>query len=350
MKIKSALIAFTSILALSAAAQAEEGFYVGLGGGANHVHDDKIDNTAGNPSAEFDWGWAGVGTLGYKYDNGLRSELELGYRKNGADQVGAFAADGNVTTMSAMLNVLYDFDISDMLDTYVGVGAGIANIDYNRYRAAGSTIANESDTVPAVQGIVGASVPVTESTDAFLNYQYLHAIDTTVKSPAGVKTDLDYDSSTILAGLRFKMYGEEAAPAPAPAPVVAAAPEPAPAPEPMAEPISRTYIVFFDFDKSELTPEAQSVLAQAAEDAKAGNAVALKVVGHADRAGTDSYNMALSSRRANTVKTKLAQLGINGGNIQTMAKGESDPLVPTEDGVREPQNRRVELMYVIEPK
>ncbi len=349
MKIKTALIAFTSVLALSVAASAEEGFYVGLGGGANHVHNDKVNNGAGNNSVEFDWGWAGLGTVGYKYDNGLRSELELGYRKNNADTFGPFSADGNVATSTAMLNVLYDFDVSDMVDTYVGVGGGVANVDHNRFRAAGTNLVNDSDTAPAVQGIVGASVAVTEDADAFLNYQYLHAIDTNFKDTAGAKVDLDYDASTIVAGLKFKMYDTPvAAPVAVAAPVVAAAVA-APAPEPVAEPISRTYIVFFDFDKSELTPEAQSVLSQAAADAKAGNAVALKVVGHADRAGTDSYNMALSNRRAGIVKSQLANLGITSG-IQTMAKGESDPLIPTEDGVREPQNRRVEVMYVIEPK
>jgi OOP family OmpA-OmpF porin len=347
MKHKILLLAFTSMLAISASAHAEEGFYVGIGGGANNVHDDKVKGSGISAGAEYDWGYAAAGTLGYAYDNGIRSELELGYRDNSLDSIGTVSANGDVDAMSAMLNVLYDFDVSDMVDTYVGVGGGVVKVDYNNFRTLGGTVINDSDTVPAVQGIAGASLALTEKTDVFLNYQYLHAIDPSFKDSTNAKIETDYDSSMILVGLKYKLYGTTSAPvevAEEAAPVVAAAPEAAPAP------ISRTYIVFFDFDKSELTPEAMAVLKQASEDAQAGNAVALQVVGHADRAGSDSYNMALSNRRANTVESALTQLGLSNGNIQTMAKGESEPLVQTDDGVREPQNRRVEVMYVIDSK
>lgn len=335
------------LVAISFSAQAEEGFYIGVGAAANYAHDDEFDNGVTNPDTEYDWGWGGVGSLGYKYENGLRSELEFGYRGNDIDSVGNAAAQGDVQTMSAMLNVLYDFDITETeLDTYVGVGGGIAKVDYDNIRSGGTSLVNDSDTVPAVQGIVGASYPVAESTDVFLNYQYFHAIDPDLRDTSGSRVDTDYDACTFLAGVKFNMYETPAAPVVEPK--VAEAPAPAPAPAP--EPVSRTYLVFFDFDKSELTQEAMSVLSQAAEDAKAGNAVAIKVIGHADRSGTDSYNMALSSRRSNTVKNALSDLGIIGGNIQTIAKGETDPLVPTEDGVREPQNRRAEILYVVTPQ
>jgi outer membrane protein OmpA-like peptidoglycan-associated protein len=340
--------AFTSVLAIAAVAHAEEGFYVGLAGGANHVHDDKVKGTGINSSVKYDWGYTGLGTLGYQYDNGLRSELELGYRRNNLDSIGNVNANGDVAAATAMLNVLYDFDLSDTFTTYVGVGGGVARVDYNKFRTAAATVINDSDTVPAVQGIVGASYPLTEKADAFLNYQYLHAIDPSYKASTGAKVKTDYDASSILVGVKFKLY--DAAPAAvAPVAIAAAAPaKPAPAPQAAPTPISRTYIVFFDFDKSELTEEAEAVLNQAAQDARAGRAVALQVVGHADRAGTDSYNMALSNRRASVVKSALSHFGITDNSIQTAAKGESEPLVPTDDGVREPQNRRVEIMYVIE--
>lgn len=349
MKHQFLLLAVTSMLAFAAAAQAEEGFYVGIAGGANNVHDDKVSGTGINAGAEYDWGYAAMGSLGYQYNNGLRSELELGYRRNDMDSIGSVSAQGNVDAMSAMLNVLYDFDLSDMVNTYVGVGGGVVQVDYNGFRAGGVPVINDSDTVPAIQGIAGASIPLSSQTDAFLNYQYLHAIDPNYKDSTGTKIHTDYDDSAIMVGLRYKLYSD-AAPAPVAAPKAMAPAPVAAAPEAAPSPISRTYLVFFDFDKSNLTQEAMSVLNQAAEDARAGKAVALKVVGHADRAGTDSYNMALSSRRAAAVKTALAQLGITNNNIQAVAKGETDPLVPTEDGVREPQNRRVEIMYVIEGK
>jgi outer membrane protein OmpA-like peptidoglycan-associated protein len=126
--------------------------------------------------------------------------------------------------------------------------------------------------------------------------------------------------------------------------------EPEPVAEPVAEPVSRTYLVFFDFDKHQLTREAASILRQAAIDAKEGKAVAVEVVGHADRAGTDDYNMDLSQRRATTVYMALQQLGIPTEYIEALARGETDPLIPTDDGVREPQNRRVEITYMISPE
>lgn len=349
MKNKLVLLAFTSMLAVTSAAQAEEGFYIGVGGGTNNVHDDKVEGTGFSAGAEYDWGYAATGTLGYAYNNGLRSELELGYRDNDIESIGTVGAQGDVDAMSAMLNVLYDFDLSDMVDTYVGVGGGVVKVDYDNFTAAGTPVIDDSDTAPAVQGIAGASVALTESTEAYLNYQYLHAIDASYKDSTGSKVETDYDSSAIMMGLRFKLFPTAAAPVMA-EPVRAAAAPVAAAPEPAPAPISRTYIVFFDFDKSELTQEALDVLKQAADDARSGSAVALQVVGHADRSGTDSYNMALSNRRANAVRNALAQLGVNNGNIQTAARGEADPLVQTEDGVREPQNRRAEITYVVEQK
>jgi outer membrane protein OmpA-like peptidoglycan-associated protein len=68
------------------------------------------------------------------------------------------------------------------------------------------------------------------------------------------------------------------------------------------------------------------------------------VTGHADRAGPDSYNMALSMRRADAVKAVLVREGVPANQIAVVARGESQPLVPTADGVREPQNRRVEIV------
>jgi outer membrane protein OmpA-like peptidoglycan-associated protein len=141
-----------------------------------------------------------------------------------------------------------------------------------------------------------------------------------------------------MAGIRIN-FG---APAPMPAPV-AAMPEPAPAPVPES---SRTYLVFFDFDRSDLTPEAREVLRQAAEDAKNGGAIKVEVRGHADRSGSDTYNVRLSQKRAQSVRSELGRLGLPVSEIATDAAGEREPLVPTADGVKEPQNRRAEIMYV----
>jgi outer membrane protein OmpA-like peptidoglycan-associated protein len=73
------------------------------------------------------------------------------------------------------------------------------------------------------------------------------------------------------------------------------------------------------------------------------------VTGHADRAGSEGYNVKLSERRAGTVKAYLSARNIS-GSIVTIAKGEGEPLVPTADGVPNEQNRRVQVVYEEEKK
>ncbi|HYC66275.1 MAG TPA: Lpg1974 family pore-forming outer membrane protein [Reyranellaceae bacterium] len=113
----------------------------------------------------------------------------------------------------------------------------------------------------------------------------------------------------------------------------------------VTNPKAPNYIVFFDFDRADLTAVAHNTVRQAASDAKARRTTHLQVAGHADRAGTDEYNMALSLRRANAVKAELVRNGLPAEQIAVLGRGESEPLVPTADGVREPQNRRVVISF-----
>jgi outer membrane protein OmpA-like peptidoglycan-associated protein len=103
------------------------------------------------------------------------------------------------------------------------------------------------------------------------------------------------------------------------------------------------FLVFFDFDAARLTPEALDILKSAVNVATKGNYKRFVLTGHADRSGSSEYNLALSQRRAAAVKQELVVLGLPDGEIVTEAKGESEPLVPTADGVQEAQNRRVEI-------
>jgi OmpA-OmpF porin, OOP family len=107
-----------------------------------------------------------------------------------------------------------------------------------------------------------------------------------------------------------------------------------------------SYLVFFDFDSSKVTAEGSDVVATAASNAKSENASAIIAVGHTDTVGSAEYNMGLSQRRADSVASALVKNGIPAGAITTEARGETDPLVPTGDGVAEPQNRRVEINVV----
>ena len=102
----------------------------------------------------------------------------------------------------------------------------------------------------------------------------------------------------------------------------------------------RTFIVFFDFDQSNLTAEAQQVVAEAVRTAMSSGMVRVVVTGHTDTVGSQAYNQALSERRATSVENEMTRLGLNANDIQTVGRSFTDPLVPTGPGVREPQNRR----------
>jgi len=102
----------------------------------------------------------------------------------------------------------------------------------------------------------------------------------------------------------------------------------------------RTFIVFFDFDRANLTAEAQQVVAQAVRTAMMSGMVRVVVTGHTDTVGSRPYNQALSERRAQSVKDEMVRQGLQADAIMTVGRNFSDPLVPTGPGVREPQNRR----------
>ena len=114
----------------------------------------------------------------------------------------------------------------------------------------------------------------------------------------------------------------------------------APLAAPPAEPLPESGLVYFDFDRSDLTAEARSVVTQAANYAKSGAPTRVLVVGHTDTSGNAAYNQGLSNRRARTVADALVAQGVNGGVISLDGKGETQPAKATGDGVREPLNRR----------
>jgi outer membrane protein OmpA-like peptidoglycan-associated protein len=102
--------------------------------------------------------------------------------------------------------------------------------------------------------------------------------------------------------------------------------------------------VFFDWDKYSLTPRALDIIAQAASDSKSQSTTTINVSGYTDTSGTPVYNMGLSQRRADAVAKQLVADGVPASEIETHAFGETHLLVPTGPGVREPQNRRVEIV------
>jgi outer membrane protein OmpA-like peptidoglycan-associated protein len=105
------------------------------------------------------------------------------------------------------------------------------------------------------------------------------------------------------------------------------------------------YIVFFDWDKSDVTPEAASILDSAVTAYGNCANVPVMLAGYADRSGKPAYNQGLSERRNASVRAYLTAHGVPDGAITSQGFGENNPRVPTADGVRELQNRRVEITY-----
>jgi outer membrane protein OmpA-like peptidoglycan-associated protein len=122
-----------------------------------------------------------------------------------------------------------------------------------------------------------------------------------------------------------------------------ALPPVAPPPAPVVVPV-RTYLVFFDWDRADLTERAKQIVAAAAQASTHVQTTTIEVNGYTDLSGTVPYNQKLSVRRAETVKTELVKDGVPASEIDIHGYGESHPLVPTAKGVREPQNRRVEII------
>lgn len=113
------------------------------------------------------------------------------------------------------------------------------------------------------------------------------------------------------------------------------------------QPAPGHYQVYFGFDQSTVTPEAQGVIAAAAEEYRRTGSAQLSISGYADRAGSDEYNIGLSQRRADAVAAELEANGVPTSMVSTAALGESDPAVPTEDGVAEARNRRVVIVLPV---
>jgi len=137
-------------------------------------------------------------------------------------------------------------------------------------------------------------------------------------------------------------------PTPSPPPVPPSPPAPVPPPPEPTPPtpcVGGPFMVFFDWDRDEITPQASAILDNAASAYQTCGQAQVMIAGHADRSGPDQYNVGISQRRAANVRSYLAGRGIPDGVMAIEASGESRPLVETADGVREPQNRRVEVSF-----
>jgi outer membrane protein OmpA-like peptidoglycan-associated protein len=249
-----------------------------------------------------------------------------------------------------MLNGYYDFnDLIPMVTPYVGVGVGYQFANEQGLKAYGPggsfTAGNQTEGSFAAQGILGVAFPLTAvpGLDLTAEYRFMALIGDRSYSgvdgagaPASIKLGNDYNH-TLLIGVRYA-FGAPAE-APAAAPAAAAAPMAAPAPAP-----ARSYLVFFDWDKATLTTRARQIIHEAAEGSTHVQYTQIAVNGYTDTSGSPKYNMGLSIRRADAVAAELVRDGVPKNAISIHGFGETHLLVPTGDGVREPQNRRVEII------
>ena len=360
MNFKTTLFAAAALIAVPGLAQAQavSGPYIAGGIGANMLQDTTLNGSVNNAAGtkienEFEIGYVGVLSLGWGFGNGLRAEIEGNYRSNdvsdtkvgGSSVQGTASGTGTAVSYGAMANILYDFNIGSSLGgltPYIGVGAGYIWHDYQDVGARRSTgeraVYNGDTGAFGYQAILGAALPITSVPGLAVTAEYRfmgtlgHDINGTgnITSGAGasqtrLNSDIDNFNHSLLVGLR---YAFNAAPAVAAAAPVAAA---------------RTFLVFFDWSKADLTERARQIIGEAAS-ARGAGVTRIEVNGFTDRSGSAEYNMGLSQRRANAVAAELVRRGVPRNEIVTRGFGEENNLVPTADGVREPQNRRVEII------
>ena len=359
-------LALASTALASPALARDDQWYVGVDGGVMIVEDLDLDIGALDNAATVDTkkGFDFGGVVGYDF-GGFRLESEVSYRQadvtgfsSGSPQIpsgsgrtlargGSYDVAGDASALSFMVNGLLDFGADDGIQGFVGGGVGVARVDVQTVLAAPSFL-DDSDTGFAWQALAGVRAPLSDNWDVGLKYRFFNADKVNLVDRLGRAVDTRFRSHSIMGSLIYNFGGApepvEVAPPPPP-PVYVAPPPPPPPPPPAPVCNSGPYIVFFDWDKSNLRPDAASVLDNAvAQYANCGNAKVM-LAGHADKSGAATYNVGLSQRRNDTVRSYLESRGVAGGAIATEAFGETAPLVQTADGEREPQNRRVEITY-----
>lgn len=104
-----------------------------------------------------------------------------------------------------------------------------------------------------------------------------------------------------------------------------------------------SYVLYFEAGGNILTPESQAALASIRKEIAERPASEVMVIGHTDRVGSVDGNDRLSKTRAEGLRDLLIESGVPADKLSAVGRGERDPLVPTEDEVDEPKNRRVEI-------
>jgi OmpA-OmpF porin, OOP family len=325
----------------------DNAWYVGVEGGPMIVEDVEFDVNDGldTNEVEFDTGYDFGGFVGYDF-GAFRLEAEASYRRADAESftagttgvrtgsftrpAGTYTAVGYMDSLAFMLNGMLDFGADDGLQGFIGGGVGVARTGINAILTTGSSTIDDSDSGFAWQVLAGVRAPLTDNWDVGLKYRMFNATDVNLTDNQGRTLTDDVRSHSLLGTLTYNFGAPE---------VVAPPPPPAPQCE------SGPYIVFFDWDKSDITPEAATVLDSAVSAYANCGTASVMLAGYTDRSGSTQYNLGLAGRRNDSVRGYLTSRGVPDGRISSEAFGEANPRVPTADGVRELQNRRVEITY-----
>jgi len=348
MKLRSALLGATMIgLPLAVGhAQPVEGPYVAGGAGINFLQNQNphfsVPGGAINGNSQSSIGPAAVLSAGWGFGNGLRAEIEGNFRRNATT-----TPNGGELKSGVMGNVIYDFvGLVPYVQPYFGVGLGYQwATEQNPHGVGpGFTYSGRTGTrgAFAYQAILGTAYPLEAvpglaftAEYRFLGLEGSRSYGAVITPAAAApiygeitpRTDFNH---SILIGLRYS-FG-------APPPPVAAV-------TPVAEVGAKTFLVFFDWDRANLTARGAGIVRDAAAYSQANRYTRIDVNGNTDTSGTPGYNQGLSERRARTVAGELVRNGVPQNAIDMHAYGDTHLLVPTGPGVREPQNRRVEIVY-----
>ncbi|MGF1454341.1 MAG: OmpA family protein [Alphaproteobacteria bacterium] len=317
-------------------------------------------DVSGTPDStvDFEGNWTGGAAVGRYIRPKLRTELSFGYNTNDFESAsGGFGGVGDVNALSFFATVYRDFLAFRNVRPFVGFGLGLARLRPDFALTGEGTVGPDgSDIKFAWQGTTGVAVDLNERFAIETRYRYLRAGD----YDFGPGAEGDYANHSLLAGLRYT-FGragrpiERGAPpaTPAqtyrePAPVV---PRSAPAPEPqpaLAGGPEELGLVFFPFNSSDLTAEANETLDGIAASLRIRKARAVILEGHTDTSGDRAYNLRLSRARAERVREALVERGVPSGSITIAAKGEGAPRMRTGDGVKAQLNRFVRVFAVFE--
>jgi len=382
---KLAIAMALSSTVLAAPALARDGApYAGAEFGAMIVEDIDFDigTQQGALNIDHDYGYDGAIFAGY--DMGMfRVEVEASQKRadlEGFTTTFAIAGPGSpiqnqrafddgvgrTKIQSLMLNGLLDFGDDGWdggVSGFIGGGVGLArtSVSAGRFTNSPAIIDDRDSSSFAWQVIAGVRQALTPNVDAHLKYRFFNTKpDFEVDNFTGFigDTDTRIRTHSLLGGLTFNFGAPPVVVVPPAAPVYVPPPpvQTQTCPNGSVIPVTQVcppapvvavgpFIVFFDWDRSDITPQAAAILDNAAAAYQQTGQAQVVLAGHADRSGSASYNVGLSQRRADAVRSYLAGRGVPSGAIATEAFGESRPLVETADGVREPQNRRVEITF-----